>query len=101
MFGAHYMLMGTTGPDALTYYSGVHGVDVHGAPRDVYYPVPFDGIENLLEPGYDIAPHLTDDSVLHPPVELKLAPLIEAAPPPPTSFVGRVLDGTWRQALRG
>jgi len=49
------MQYGATGPAALTYFVERRGLLDQVLPREVFYPVPYEDIPSLMQPGTDIA----------------------------------------------
>lgn len=49
--GVEKLPWGSCGPLALTWLARAHRLDHHAAPSDVYYPVPYDKADWILEPG--------------------------------------------------
>jgi hypothetical protein len=59
---------GTTGPRALSYYAEQHGIAHHASPIDRFYPVPWNHLELLFDPGLslnELVTHRTDAIHLH------------------------------------
>ncbi len=50
---------GTLGPRALTYFAEESGVLSHGAPIDVFYPVPFDRVGLFVDPALSLEDLIT------------------------------------------
>lgn len=54
---------GATGPFPLTYFIAQHSLQQHIHPVDVFYPVPYTKIPDLMQPGSTIAHYTTPNSL--------------------------------------
>jgi hypothetical protein len=82
---------GDLGPRATTYFAGRAGVLDRAAPVDVYYPVPFERVRLLVDPGLaleDISTPRTRGVHLYHQVLKRLT----TRPIPPTSPLGGMFD---------
>lgn len=95
-YGLADLRWGTTGPGALTYYAARHGLTGLASPEDVFYPVGLRDADALIDPDpRAVTRRLTPRSLC---IHLWHRALAEQpGPPPPTSFLAAVLDGTWRR----
>lgn len=56
------MQYGATGPMALTYFVKKHGLADKVLPSSTYYPVPYEAIPRLMEPGSSVQPFLKPET---------------------------------------
>ena len=97
-FGIADMPWGVAGPRALTHYLPRHGLAHLARPADAFYPVSLRDADLLLAP---------DPSALAARIGERTMCLHlwgqalrqQADPPPPTSFLAAVHDGSWRELL--
>jgi len=97
-FGIQDMAWGTSGPAALTYFLGRHGLAGKAQPPDVFYPIGWREVAMLVSP--DQAPliaritaqtlciHLWHHSLNSRDVTAE-----------PGSFLAAIIDGSWRNVL--
>jgi hypothetical protein len=57
------MQFGATGPFALTYYIRQRGLEHFVQQRSVFYPIPYEGIPALMQPGSSIDPAIGPDTL--------------------------------------
>ena len=88
----HKMPWGDTGPKALTWYIKLYGLDGEAEPIDVFYPVHYDQVPLLLDPGLtieDLTTHRT--RILHLS-NSRLAALGGMSRIPPSSPLGTIVE---------
>jgi len=97
-FGLADMTFGTSGPRALTYYLGRHGLAGYARPVDVFYPIGWR--ESHLLSGRDremVRAHLAERTVcIHLWSQARSERNAQIAP---GSFLEAVMDGSWRGVL--
>ncbi len=94
-WGLGHMPWGTAGPIAITHYARKHGVADQAEARDVFYPVPFSEASVLSDPAAEIRPYVTQSTRA---IHLWNHGTAGRAPQP-GSFITRIAEGTWREAL--
>lgn len=57
------MQYGATGPMALTYHVRKRNLTGHVLPSEIFYPIPYEGIPALMQPGSSIDPSITPDTL--------------------------------------
>lgn len=94
-YGLADMPWGVAGPRALTHYLARRGLAARALPAESFYPVSLRDAGALLAPDPSaVTRRLAPDTYC---VHLwNQALRAQSTPPPPTSFVGAVLAGTWR-----
>lgn len=58
-----YMQYGATGPMALTHYVRKRGLSGHVLPASALYPIPYEGIPALMQPGSSVDPAIRPDTL--------------------------------------
>ncbi|HEV7346303.1 MAG TPA: hypothetical protein VGN60_11805 [Devosia sp.] len=58
-----FMQYGATGPMALTYYVGRRGLSEHVLPASAFYPIPYEGIPALMQPGSSVDAAVRPDTL--------------------------------------
>ncbi|KQX43083.1 hypothetical protein ASD04_03825 [Devosia sp. Root436] len=58
-----YMQYGATGPMALTHYVRKRGLSGHVLPSSALYPIPYEGIPALMQPGSSVDPAIRPDTL--------------------------------------
>jgi hypothetical protein len=58
-----YMQYGATGPMALTHYVRKRGLAGHVLPASALYPIPYEGIPALMQPGSSVDPAIGPDTL--------------------------------------
>ena len=84
------MPWGFTGPRALTWYLKQHGLERHARPIDTFYPVHWDQVPLLLDPGLTIADLVTPRTLILHLANEKLRHF-DITTVPPTSPLGVIL----------
>ena len=80
---------GVFGPRALTYFAKELGLEDRALPANVFYPVPYGYASAFLDPGFDVAGHLTSDTIGVHLWANKLRKHAIDHPPSSTSWLGR------------
>lgn len=58
-----HMQYGATGPMALTHFVAKHGLTAKVRPAPTFYPVPYEGIPALMQPGSDLDTAITPETL--------------------------------------
>ena len=80
---------GTSGPKALTHFAKQLNLTHHAAPRDVFYPLPFEKAELLFDPEADVESFITERTIaIH--LWNERIKVYKHQPPPEGSFMHRI-----------
>ena len=87
------------GPRAITYFCGEYGLIDQVAAREVYYPVNWRDLDVFFQDASDINRFLTPNSLCIHLWNTNLQREFRVRTPARGSFLARVVDGTWRDAI--
>ena len=89
--GLAHMQFGATGPFPLTYFARQLGLDTHGQPRTVFYPLPYTDAPRLLVQGARWGDFTTEDTLGVHLWRMALTERSRLATPPVPSKAARLL----------